>query len=84
MIEVLFFAQVRERLDCPSLTLAMPDGGLDLDALQAHLIAEHGEPWGEVLGQENIIRAINQTVADGNQPLSDGDEVAFYPPVTGG
>jgi molybdopterin converting factor small subunit len=31
-----------------------------------------------------MIRAINQTVVDGNSPLQDGDEVAFFPPVTGG
>ncbi len=84
MIEVLFFAQVRERLDCASLTVALPESGLDLDALQAQLIAEHGADWGDVLGQDNIIRAVNQTVAQGNPALRDGDEVAFYPPVTGG
>ena len=84
MIEVLFFAQVRERLDCASLTLVYPEGGLDLDTLQAQLIDERGPAWAEVLGQDNIIRAVNQTVAEGNQALTDGDEVAFYPPVTGG
>ncbi|NND66374.1 MAG: molybdopterin synthase sulfur carrier subunit [Halioglobus sp.] len=84
MIEVLFFAQVRERLDCASLSLAFPATGLDLDGLQARLIAEHGPGWAEVLGQDNIIRAVNQVVAERNTPLNDGDEVAFYPPVTGG
>ena len=83
-IEVLFFAQVRERLDCAALTVPVPEEGLDLDCLQQRLVAEHGEPWGEVLGHENIIRAVNQTVIDGNLPLNEGDEVAFYPPVTGG
>ncbi|MFT4521076.1 MAG: molybdopterin synthase sulfur carrier subunit, partial [Halioglobus sp.] len=40
--------------------------------------------WRAVLQQNNLIRAINQSVAHANCTLSDGDEVAFFPPVTGG
>jgi sulfur-carrier protein len=31
-----------------------------------------------------MIRAVNQVVVDGNRALQDGDEIAFFPPVTGG
>jgi molybdopterin synthase sulfur carrier subunit len=84
MLKVLFFARVREQLDCASLEQSWPEAGIDLDALQAQLCGEHGEQWTEVLGQENIVRAVNQVVVTGNCALQDGDEVAFFPPVTGG
>lgn len=84
MIRVLFFGRVREELDCGSLELAHEDTTADLDSLQQRLCRERGEKWSGVLGQENIIRAVNQTVAEGNLALADGDEIAFFPPVTGG
>ncbi len=84
MIDVLFFASVRERLGCERLQVGVEEAGPDLDSLQAHLCDTHGANWAEVLGQDNIVRAVNQAVVDGNEPLADGDEVAFFPPVTGG
>ena len=84
MLKVLFFARVREQLGCASLDYDWPEGGLDLDALQARLCAERGDSWCEVLGQDNIIRAVNQVVAMDNRVLCHGAEVAFFPPVTGG
>jgi molybdopterin synthase sulfur carrier subunit len=84
MLKVLFFARIKEQLDCGLLELEWRDAVVDLDTLQEQLCVEHGDKWREVLGQDNMIRAINQTVVDGNSPLQDGDEVAFFPPVTGG
>lgn len=84
MIRVVFFAQVRERLDCAALEVSLPAQGLDLDGLQAQLCADHPPVWREVLSQTNIIRAVNHAVVSDNCPLQSGDEVAFYPPVTGG
>jgi molybdopterin synthase sulfur carrier subunit len=84
MLKVLFFASVRERLGCAALDILWPESGLDLDGLQEQLCCEHGEHWREVLAQDNLVRAVNQTVVTGNCPLGDGDEIAFFPPVTGG
>ncbi len=83
MLRVLFFARVREALDCTSLELEFAPGLAQLDDLQEHL-CQRGEQWRAVLEEDNMIRAVNHVVAAGNQPLADGDEVAFYPPVTGG
>jgi molybdopterin synthase sulfur carrier subunit len=82
MFKVLFFGQVRERLDCASLE--WQGAGLDLDALQEQLSVAKGGLWREVLGQKNMIRAVNQVVISDNCALEEGDEVAFFPPVTGG
>lgn len=84
MLNVLFFAQVRERLDCASLEFDFPAAGIDVDTLRDQLCTQHGSVWREVLTQDNMIRAVNQRVVDGSPGLSDGDEIAFYPPVTGG
>ena len=84
MLKVLFFARVREELGCAALEHPWPDAGLDLDALQEQLCEGHGTRWRDILCQDNIIRAVNQVVTTGNCSLRDGDEVAFFPPVTGG
>lgn len=83
MLEILFFASVRERLDCAALAVEW-QVGMDLDQLQEQLVATNGGVWHEVLGQDNMIRAVNQAVVADNCTLADGDEVAFFPPVTGG
>ena len=84
MLKVLFFARVREALDCPMLEVPWKDSLASLDSLQAHLCEVGGDSWSEVLGERNMIRAVNQVVIEGDCPLHDGDEVAFFPPVTGG
>ena len=41
--------------------------------------------WTELLNRKHSVRvAINQEICDWNDPLSDGDELAFFPPITGG
>ncbi len=84
MLKVLFFARIREELDCAELELEWRDAFSSLDALQAFLCEGKDPRWIEVLGQENVIRAVNQSVVPGDIGLHDGDEVAFFPPVTGG
>lgn len=84
MLKILFFARIREQLQCGDMTLPWREEIASLDSLQAELCRLQGEKWSEVLGQENVIRAVNQQVAEGDSPLEDGDEVAFFPPVTGG
>jgi molybdopterin synthase sulfur carrier subunit len=84
MIRVLFFARVREQLDCATLEMPWSEAVCDLDGLQEQLCVQCGDAWRGVLTQENMIRAVNQVVVPGNSTLRDGDEVAFFPPVTGG
>lgn len=80
MLTVLFFAKIREQLGESRLQCAH---FVQVDAL-IDALSERGEHWGDVLRAPNVIVAINQAVAKKGQLLRDGDEVAFYPPVTGG
>ena len=43
-----------------------------------------GEPWREALTDERLLVAVNQEVGDRQTAVADGDEVAWFPPVTGG
>jgi molybdopterin synthase sulfur carrier subunit len=84
LIRILYFASLRERLGCGEERIALPAGVADLGALQAWLAARGGV-WAETLsGQRPLLAAVNQEMARPDTPLADGDEVGFFPPVTGG
>ena len=56
----------------------------DLEGLRALLVARGG-PWERELAPSRPVRAaVNQAMAHGDSQIADGDEVAFFPPVTGG
>jgi molybdopterin synthase sulfur carrier subunit len=80
MLTVLFFARIREQLGEFRVQCAHVDS---IDAL-IDALAKRGEQWAEILRAPNVIVAVNQAVAERSQVLRDGDEIAFYPPVTGG
>ncbi len=82
-LRLLFFAGVREALGRSAETVVVPPGVDTVAALRDHLAAR-GEPW-SALGSERRLRfAVNRAMAAADTPLSDGDEVAVFPPVTGG
>jgi len=84
MITLLYFARLREALGTGREQLVLPPGVSTLGALRAHL-AQRGEAWAKEMAEgRNLRAAVNQAVAAADAPLKDGDEVAFFPPVTGG
>jgi molybdopterin synthase sulfur carrier subunit len=82
MIRILYFASLRERLGCAGETLTeTPATVAELRAV----LAARGDPWNEVFVQgQRVLAAVNQEMAVDSQPLQAGDEVGFFPPVTGG
>ena len=83
MAQVVFFAAIREALGVERLTVRVTPGE-KLAGLVARLADEHGREWREQLTAENVRVAVNQELVDGDPPLHDSDEIAFFPPVTGG
>jgi molybdopterin synthase sulfur carrier subunit len=83
VIRVLFFARVKEQLGTASLQCDYGSDTASTESLRRHL-AQRDATWAETLGEDNLICAVNHTVVSEDTDLNDGDEVAFYPPVTGG
>ena len=84
MVTVLYFARLRETLGKSSERLELPGDVRNLEGLRAMLVSRGGA-WEQELAPGKPVRAaVNQAMAVGDMPLADGDEVAFFPPVTGG
>lgn len=83
MIKVLFFASFREKLNCEQLILEEGEYASLLSALKSQL-AEKGEDWNEIMMSDRTLVAINQNMTRQDAALQPGDEIAFFPPVTGG
>ncbi|OGA45985.1 MAG: molybdopterin converting factor subunit 1 [Betaproteobacteria bacterium RIFCSPLOWO2_12_FULL_62_58] len=84
MITVLYFARLREALGTGSEQIVLPRNVRDLDGVRALLVARGGF-WGQELAANKAVRAaVNQHIASGDTQVADGDEIAFFPPVTGG
>ena len=84
MITVLYFARLREALGTGLEQIALPATVNDLDGLRSLLVARGGS-WAQELAANKAVRAaVNQNIAGGGTQVTDGDEIAFFPPVTGG
>jgi molybdopterin synthase sulfur carrier subunit len=84
MVKILYFAKLREDLGKSAEELELPGDVATVSALRSYLMARGGE-WAVSLAQGRALRvAVNQDMADATTPVKAGDEVAFFPPVTGG
>lgn len=84
MVKILYFARLKETLGLGSEELPLPPSIGTLGELRATLILRGGD-WAQALAETSSVRAaVNQEMAGPERPLRDGDEIAFFPPVTGG
>jgi sulfur-carrier protein len=83
-VKVRFFASLREALGRPEEDLEVPAAIDTVGALREHLRARGGE-WASAFAANRPVRAaVNQDMAQPAARIKAGDEVAFFPPVTGG
>lgn len=82
-VNVLFFAGLREAIGLSAEKVDLPAGIGDVGALRDWLAAR-GEPWSALATTRNLRVAVNQQMVGLDAPVSASDEVAFFPPVTGG
>jgi molybdopterin synthase sulfur carrier subunit len=83
-VELRFFASVREALGVSNESVQIPDEVVNVGDVRAWLRARGGV-WAETLAEGRSLRmACNHEMTDASQRLTDGCEVAFFPPVTGG
>ena len=82
MVRVLFFASLREALGSGE-SLPYTHQIATVAQLHEHL-ASRGEQWQTIKSIRNLRAAVNQQMVTMDAAIKDGDEVAFFPPVTGG
>ena len=78
-LTVKFFARYREALGMDSV--AVEGDFATVDDVRALLAKRDGA---EVLSEQNLMCARNEDLCQLDEPVADGDEVAFFPTVTGG
>ena len=81
---MLYFAWLKQKIGIGEEDIALPDDVATIAAL-IDWLKTRGPGYGEALADLSAVRfAVNQDFAGLDHPLDDGDEVALFPPVTGG
>jgi molybdenum cofactor biosynthesis protein MoaC/molybdopterin converting factor subunit 1 len=84
VLEVRFFAQLREQLGMDSCDVPMHQlEKYTLAGVKIWLIEKHPN-WEAFLSQKSLLMSLNQNMVKSNAVVAEGDEIAFFPPVTGG
>jgi sulfur-carrier protein len=83
-IKVLYFARIKEAVNYSAEDIDLPKDVLTVTALKNYL-SLRGETWASLFNGKQVVRAaINHNLVDDLAMINAGDEVAFFPPVTGG
>ena len=76
-VTVRYFANMRDQMGRAEETVSLEGDAVTVEDL-----------WGKVSSKQalpsNILIAVNMEYTDGSRVLKNGDEVVFFPPVTGG
>ena len=83
-MQLLYFGWVRGKIGIDRETLDLPNDIKDVNDLVVWLRARGGG-YAEALADPVVVRvAVNQELVEFDQPVASGDEVALFPPMTGG
>ena len=83
MITVVFFAALREQLGCSEIKFDATDTISSVAEVKQALTHKNKE-WLRFFENNSLLAAVNHDMVDENHPVKSGDEVSFFPPVTGG
>ena len=84
-VRVLYFAKLREAVGIGEETVQLDDVPLPTVGVLLAVLQARGGIWAASLMAENVVKyAVDKHFASLETPLSDGIEVAFFPPLTGG
>jgi len=84
MLKVLYFARLRESLGISAEEIALPGDVSNIAGLMGFLAARGGVWQQEFAGCRLVRAAVNQELVPDTAKIKSGDEIAFFPPVTGG
>jgi molybdopterin synthase sulfur carrier subunit len=82
MIKVIFFAALREQLGCGGAEISTDNASTVAEVKDA--LGEKDEAWKNYLANNSLLCAVNHQMVNNDFLVKAGDEVAFFPPVTGG
>jgi len=82
MINVVFFAALREQLNCNELSI--DNDNINTVAEVKEYLANTDDHWRNILSNGALLSAVNHEMVKAKHIVKSGDEVAFFPPVTGG
>jgi len=83
-VKVLYFASVREKVGKDAEEVDLPAGAATVAALRSHLRGRGGN-YENAFSEKALLRAaVNQDMVQPSAAVKAGDEIAFFPPVTGG
>ncbi|MFT8863612.1 MAG: molybdopterin converting factor subunit 1 [Acetobacter fabarum] len=83
-VTVLFFAALREQIGQESLSVTIPASGVTVAALRTQIEGANPTIAQALSDQPKLRVAVNRTLSTFEQLVTPGDEVAFFPPMTGG
>ncbi|MAZ65725.1 MAG: molybdopterin converting factor subunit 1 [Kangiellaceae bacterium] len=82
-ITILFFAKLRDELGVAEYQMAVDDELQSISDVKERLVSQ-GVQWQNSLADSGVMCAVNQEMVADDAKVKSGDEVAFFPPVTGG
>ena len=83
-VQLRFFASIRETLGTAQEVVSLPDHVRTVGEVRQFL-RERGDAWAEALAEGRALKmACNQQMATAATRITEGCEIAFFPPVTGG
>ena len=84
IVTVRLFAKLREQLGSDQLSVEIQCAQASVDSVVDSLAQSRGDDWHRELCAPNVLCAVNRKVVERDTLIGEGDEVAFFPPVTGG
>jgi molybdopterin synthase sulfur carrier subunit len=84
MLKIVYFASLKDRIGRSEERIDLPMSVSSVDSLIEYLSTLHGDEWSSIINGSTVLVAVNHEMSDRSAPVREGDEVAFFPPVTGG
>ena len=83
-MKILYFAHFREKINIAEETIDLPNGVTDVKTL-IDWLADRNDSFADAFSDRELVRvAVNQEHVEFDMAVKIGDEIAFFPPMTGG